>query len=102
MISRWTLKEAYLKYIGRGFHEPLAAVEVFDGRIHHNGRPVPGLGVIQAPLGRDHVISLIYENKPKKRRSRSTGKDGIPLCGSCPEEYASDCGSMHRETAGHG
>lgn len=60
VISRWTLKEAYLKFIGQGFREPLAAVEIFDGRLHHHGRPVPGLGVIQTPCGPGHMMSLVF------------------------------------------
>ena len=34
----WTLKEAYLKYIRKGFNESLHRVEIIGGRIFHNGR----------------------------------------------------------------
>ncbi len=40
----WTLKEAYLKYLGRGFRESLKTVEILDGAtIRHAGQIVAGL-----------------------------------------------------------
>ena len=42
----WTLKEAYLKYLGRGFRESLKQIEVLgDARIFDHGEPVAGLTV---------------------------------------------------------
>ena len=42
----WTLKEAYLKYLGRGFRESLKQVEILEGwSVWHHGRPVTGLQV---------------------------------------------------------
>ena len=42
----WTLKEAYLKYLGRGFRENLQTVEILDGTtIRHAGEIVTGLFV---------------------------------------------------------
>ena len=41
----WTAKEAYLKYIGLGFHESLKRVEILDGAIFHDGCPVPSLSL---------------------------------------------------------
>ena len=60
IIRSWTLKEAFLKFIGRGFNESLAAVEILQGRIHHHGRPVENLKVIQDSLGGGYVMSLVY------------------------------------------
>ena len=34
-FESWTAKEAYLKYIKKGFNENLRQVEVIDGRIYH-------------------------------------------------------------------
>ncbi len=33
----WTGKEAYLKFIGRGFHEPLKNIEIIGSCVFHNG-----------------------------------------------------------------
>ncbi len=42
----WTLKEAYLKYLGRGFRENLKTVEILDGTtIRHAGEIVAGLQI---------------------------------------------------------
>lgn len=60
VIRHWTLKEAFLKFIGKGFNESLAAVEVIDSRLHHHGRPIENLTVIQNPLGRDYMMSLVF------------------------------------------
>jgi 4'-phosphopantetheinyl transferase len=40
LFKRWTAKEAYLKYIGQGFHENLKRIEIFDDTIYHHGRAV--------------------------------------------------------------
>ena len=45
LFQHWTAKEAYLKYIGMGFHESLKRVEILDGAIFHDGRPVPSLSL---------------------------------------------------------
>ena len=43
LFLRWTAKEAYLKYIGQGFHESLKRVEILDDTIFHHAQPVPSL-----------------------------------------------------------
>jgi len=43
LFLRWTAKEAYLKYIGQGFHESLKRIEILDNTIFHHARPVPSL-----------------------------------------------------------
>jgi 4'-phosphopantetheinyl transferase len=43
LFLRWTAKEAYLKYIGQGFHESLKHIEILDNTIFHHARPVPSL-----------------------------------------------------------
>lgn len=45
LFQHWTAKEAYLKYIGMGFHESLKRVEILDGAIFHDGHPVPSLNL---------------------------------------------------------
>jgi 4'-phosphopantetheinyl transferase len=41
----WTSKEAYLKYIGLGFHESLKRVEILNDSLFHDGHPVPSLSL---------------------------------------------------------
>lgn len=43
LFLRWTAKEAYLKYIGQGFHESLKRIEILDNTIFDHTRPVPSL-----------------------------------------------------------
>lgn len=43
LYLQWTAKEAYLKYIGMGFHESLRQVEILDDAIWHHGRRIPSL-----------------------------------------------------------
>ena len=43
LFLRWTAKEAYLKYIGMGFHESLKRIEILQHTIFHDARPVPSL-----------------------------------------------------------
>ncbi len=37
IFKHWTIKEAYLKYIKKGFNESLHKVEVIQNKIYHNG-----------------------------------------------------------------
>ena len=43
LFLNWTAKEAYLKYIGQGFHESLKRVEIINDIICHHKHPVPFL-----------------------------------------------------------
>lgn len=61
----WTLKEAYLKYLGRGFRENLKQVEILDGTtICHQGQSVPGLRVhILRPLP-EYTLAVVSGPHP--------------------------------------
>lgn len=56
----WTVKEAYLKYIGKGFAEGLKKVEFLDGGIFHHGIRVEGLTVSTKILEKGYAFTLIY------------------------------------------
>lgn len=60
IFRHWTLKEAYLKYIGLGFNESLKQVEIIRNKIFHNKTP-QDLGCWSWPLGRDYVLSLVAD-----------------------------------------
>ncbi len=59
-FTRWTMKEAFLKYIKKGFNESLHKVEILDGRIFHNGK--------KASVS---IFSRIIENQTGDRYSLS-------------------------------
>ncbi|MBI9085194.1 MAG: 4'-phosphopantetheinyl transferase superfamily protein [Desulfobacterales bacterium] len=60
VIRRWTLKEAFLKFIAKGFNESLAAVEILDGRLYYHGCLMENLAVICDPLDGGYVMSLVF------------------------------------------
>lgn len=61
----WTLKEAYLKYLGRGFQENLKKVEILnDATIRHNGQIVSGLRVqILRPFP-EYTLAVVSGARP--------------------------------------
>lgn len=61
IFRNWTIKEAYLKFIKKGFHEPLHHVEVIDESIWHRRQPV-NVSVYSTAVGPDHVLSLVSDN----------------------------------------
>ncbi len=60
VFTHWTVKEAYLKYIKRGFNESLHKVEVIDNTIRHHGRPVD-LTIQSVKIAEDYVLSLVCD-----------------------------------------
>lgn len=64
VFRRWCLKEAFLKYIGRGFHENLTRVEILDGTIRHNGQAVPHLTLRLARPFPGHILAVISGPRP--------------------------------------
>lgn len=64
VFRRWCLKEAFLKYIGRGFHENLTRVEILDGAVRHHGQTVSGLSLrVARPFPR-HILAVISGPRP--------------------------------------
>jgi 4'-phosphopantetheinyl transferase len=60
LFLRWTAKEAYLKYIGQGFHESLKRVEILNNTIFHHAQPVPFLTLhSHLPLP-TYAFSMVY------------------------------------------
>ena len=57
---RWTMKEAFLKYIGKGFHENLKRVEILNRGICHNGEVVSGIVSQSPPFHPGYRISMIW------------------------------------------
>lgn len=65
LVRAWTLKEAYLKYIRRGFHRSLRQVEFLDGRLLEGGRPAPVRWKASA-LDCDHLLAVVDGPHPLK------------------------------------
>lgn len=59
IYRRWTVKEAFLKYIGMGFNESLHCVEVLGDMIRYGGKPVDGIELTSRFVHDTYVISLI-------------------------------------------
>lgn len=59
VLRRWTIKEAYLKFIRKGFSQPLQKVEILAGRIYHDGAEPPGLRIHRFNIDQCHVMSLV-------------------------------------------
>ncbi|WP_300668515.1 4'-phosphopantetheinyl transferase superfamily protein [Desulfoluna sp.] len=58
---RWTLKEAYLKYIAKGFHESLKKVEILDRGICHNSEEVDGIAWDTPEFHPGYQLSVVWE-----------------------------------------
>jgi 4'-phosphopantetheinyl transferase len=59
LFLRWTAKEAYLKAVGKGFHESLKQVEILDDTIWHHHRPVPSLTLHSRLPFQGYAFSLV-------------------------------------------
>lgn len=56
----WTLKEAFLKLIRKGFHEDMKQVEISGDQIYHEGRLMDHLQIVSRFIGPQHIFSMIY------------------------------------------
>lgn len=56
----WTMKEAFLKYIKKGFAEGLKTVEIIDGQIIHHGQQVLGIEIHSELFERDYALTVIW------------------------------------------
>ena len=58
IFQQWTTKEAFLKYIKKGFNESLYRVEVIDGKILHHGMEAP-VSILTRTIGTGYSLSLV-------------------------------------------
>jgi len=56
----WTLKEAFLKLIRKGFHEEVQSVEIFGDRIHYTGQVMDRSRLHSCLIGSEYVFSLVH------------------------------------------
>lgn len=58
IFTSWTVKEAFLKLIKKGFNESLHAVEVLDGKVFYHGRPVP-VEIESEKVGTAYILTVL-------------------------------------------
>ena len=59
VFANWTLKEAFLKYLGLGFNESLHHVAVIDAQIFHYGKKQP-VSTWQTVIDGRYALGLVY------------------------------------------
>jgi 4'-phosphopantetheinyl transferase len=81
IFHRWVIKEAFLKLLGKGFHEPLHQVEVLGDAILHRGIPVQRLGRSTRQSG-GYAFAALWRHapggEPSGRQTAGSGRDGGP------------------------
>ena len=60
IFKNWTIKEAYLKYIKKGFNENLHNVEVIDNEIWHNHNRI-NVDIHSTTIDDNYVLSLVTD-----------------------------------------
>lgn len=60
IFRHWTLKEAFLKYIGKGFNESLQQVDTTGGNIRHRGA-VPALAAWTREAVPGYMLSAVFD-----------------------------------------
>ncbi|WP_457552152.1 4'-phosphopantetheinyl transferase family protein [Desulfobacula sp.] len=60
IFKNWTIKEAYLKYIKKGFNESLHKVEVLNNKIWHNKKRI-NVDVYSTFIDDEYVLSLVSD-----------------------------------------
>ncbi len=65
IFKKWTLKEAFLKFIKKGFNESLHRVEILDNQIFHNNRK-QAVSIFSTIIGNDikerYSLSMISQH----------------------------------------
>ncbi|MBF0242111.1 MAG: 4'-phosphopantetheinyl transferase superfamily protein [Desulfamplus sp.] len=60
VMRRWTIKEAFLKYIEKGFNEKLKSLEMLDNRLLYNNKEVVGVSISTFNIDQNYLLSIIY------------------------------------------
>lgn len=61
IFKHWTIKEAFLKYIKKGFNESLHKVEVIDNTIYHRGEKKTVVNFQSVKITKDYILSLVHD-----------------------------------------
>ncbi|HKK99269.1 MAG TPA: 4'-phosphopantetheinyl transferase superfamily protein [Desulfotignum sp.] len=68
VFANWTLKEAFLKYLGLGFNESLHHVAIIDAQIFHQGKKQP-VSTWQTVLDNRYALGLVYGKSVQQKDS---------------------------------
>lgn len=60
IFKHWTIKEAYLKYIKKGFNESLHNVEVIHNEIFHNKKRI-NVDIYSQRIDKDYILSFVTD-----------------------------------------
>jgi len=60
IFNNWTIKEAYLKYIKKGFNESLHRVEVINNEIFHNKKKI-NVDIYSQRIDTAYILSLVSD-----------------------------------------
>jgi 4'-phosphopantetheinyl transferase len=61
IYMNWTKKEAYLKYIEKGFAEKLKSIEILNNKIYHNSNKVNNITTCSSKIFQNYYITLIVK-----------------------------------------
>lgn len=67
IFRHWTLKEAFLKYIGMGFHETLHSVEIIDNTLFYQKQQQPL--TLWSEIFEDSYVLSVVAAPPEKNQS---------------------------------
>ncbi len=73
IFCQWTLKEAYLKLIKKGFHEGLGKVEIVHEKIFHKGL-LQNIHSCSRKIHKEYAISLVWKKQTTKNKKTVDGK----------------------------
>ncbi len=71
LFTKWTCKEAFLKYLGLGFHEPLKKIEIIGEKIYYHGNIQQNIQIISQYLVAGYMFSIVYSKNISKHSSLS-------------------------------
>lgn len=60
VFKNWTIKEAYLKYIKKGFNESLHKVEIINNDVYHCGEKTP-VDVYSTRINNNYIVSFVSD-----------------------------------------
>jgi 4'-phosphopantetheinyl transferase len=64
ILRNWTAKEAFLKYIKKGFNESLHKVEIIDNRVFHNKQEMR-VSLFSEIIDNDYVLSMVTDKSKR-------------------------------------
>ena len=59
--KNWTIKEAFLKYLEKGFAEPLKNIEVFENKIYYKKKEHKNIKIVSNITKENYIFSVVFE-----------------------------------------